>query len=54
MNINRDKLRRVGRVLGARTDTEAVDLALGLVLANSEIEAAIEALAGKLPDFQVS
>lgn len=53
MNIDRDKLRKARQALGTRTDTEAVDRALDLVLANSEINAAIDAAFGQLPDFSV-
>jgi hypothetical protein len=54
MNINREKVRRVRRVLGTKTDTEAVDRALDVVLANTEINTAIDACFGQIPNFKVS
>lgn len=53
MNIDREKLRDARRVLGTKTDTEAVEQALDLVLANAEVNAAIDAVFGRLPDFRV-
>jgi hypothetical protein len=53
MNVNRDKLKRVRRILGTKTDTEAVEKALDVVLANSEIESAIDAVFGQFPDIKV-
>ncbi len=53
MEIDRDKLQRARRVLGARTDTETVDQALSLVIANQEIEQAINETFGSVPDFRV-
>lgn len=54
MNINREKLRKARRVLGTKTDTEAVDRALDIVLSNAEINATIDAVFGKLPEFKVT
>ena len=53
MNLDREKVRRVRRALGTKTDTEAVDRALDVVLANAEIESAIDASFGQLGDFKV-
>ena len=53
MNLDRDKVRRVRKALGTKTDTEAIDRALDVVLANAEIEAVIDATFGQLPDFKV-
>jgi hypothetical protein len=53
MHINRDKLRRVRRILGTKTDTEAVEKALDVVLSNAEIERAIDSVFGEIPDFKV-
>ena len=53
MNIDRSKIRRVRLILGAATDTEAVDKALDSVLANQEIQAAIDETFGAVPDFEV-
>lgn len=53
LNLDRDKVRRVRRVLGSKTDTEAIDQALDVVLANAEVEAIIDASFGQLMDFKV-
>lgn len=53
MNLDKEKVRRVRRALGTKTDTEAVDRALDVVLANAEIESAIDASFGQLTDFRV-
>jgi hypothetical protein len=54
MNIDREKLRKARRVLGTKTDTEAVDKALDIVLSNAEINSTIDALFGQLPDFKIT
>jgi hypothetical protein len=46
MAIDRDKLRRARRILRAKNDTQTVDQALSIVIANKEIEAAIDAFVG--------
>ena len=53
MRINRDKLKRVRRILGANSDTEAIEKALDVVLANSEIGRAIDSIFGQMPEFKV-
>ena len=53
MNLDREKVRRVRRALGTKTDTEAIDRALDVVLANSEIQASIDSIFGQFPDFKV-
>lgn len=53
MNIDRSKVRRVRQILGAATDTEAVDRALDSVLTNQEIQTAIDQTFGAIPDFEV-
>ena len=53
MNLDRSKIRRVRHVLGTKTDMEAVDRALDVVLANAEIEAAIAEAFEQSPDFNV-
>ena len=53
MNIDRSKVRRVRRILGAAPDPEAVDKALDSVLSNQEIRAAIDQAFGAIPDFEV-
>ena len=54
MNIDREKLRRARRILGTKTDTEAVDKALDVVLSNAEIELAIDSIFGQIPKVDVS
>lgn len=54
MNLDKEKVRRVRRALGTKTDTEAIDRALDIVLANAEIESAIDASFGQLPNFKVT
>ncbi len=53
MNLDREKVRRVRRALGTKTDTEAIDRALDVVLANAEIQDAIDQAFGQLPDIKV-
>ena len=47
VRIDQVKLDRARRLLGARTETEALDRALGLVVAEGEIDAALKKLRGK-------
>ena len=47
VRIDQVKLDRARRLLGARTETEALDRALGLVVAEGEIDAALMKLRGK-------
>jgi hypothetical protein len=53
MEIDSEKLRKARLIFAAETDTETVDRALALAIANSEIEKAIELSFGSLPDFEV-
>ncbi len=46
LNIDQGKLDRAVEVLGAATETEAVDRALSLVLLRDELLAGVEAIAG--------
>lgn len=54
MNIDREKLRKARRALGTKTDTEAVDRALDMVLSNAEINAAIDSIFGSFPDYKLT
>jgi hypothetical protein len=47
VRIDQAKLDRAKRLLDARTDTEAVDRALSLVVSEGEIDAALRGLRGK-------
>ncbi|MBI4404507.1 MAG: hypothetical protein HY537_10115 [Deltaproteobacteria bacterium] len=53
MEIDAEKLRKARVILAAKTDTQAVDRALELAIANAEIEKAIEQSFGSLPNFEV-
>lgn len=53
MNLDKEKVRRVRRALGTKTDTEAVDRALDVVIAHSEIGAVIDQVFGQMTDFEV-
>jgi len=46
LNIDQGKLDRAVEVLGAATETEAVDRALSLVLLRDELLAGVESIAG--------
>ena len=54
MDIDRQKLRKARKILELDTDTETVDMALNLLIINSEIEKGILDSFGKIPDFQVN
>jgi hypothetical protein len=54
MDIDRSKLAKARRILGSDTDTQTIDRALDMVIANQEIGSAIEAVFGSMPDFGVS
>ena len=45
MDMDAEKLARAQQALGARTETEAVDLALDYVLFQSDVDGALERLA---------
>ncbi len=47
VRIDQVKLRRAKRFLDAKTDTEALDRALSLVVAEGEIDTALRAVRGK-------
>ncbi len=53
MEIDGNKLHKARRILGAKNDTQAVDQALSLVIANKEIENAIGEFFGAIPDFEI-
>ena len=46
--LDTSKIKRVRKLLGAATDTEAVDTALDILLGNSEVTKIHKKLAGKL------
>jgi Arc/MetJ family transcription regulator len=45
--LDENKIRRVMRILGVRTETEAIDAALNLVVFRKEILKSLEKVAGK-------
>ena len=47
VRIDQTKLNKARRVLGAATDTEALDRALTLVVSEAEVNAALRQAAGK-------
>ncbi len=51
MDMDAHKLERVRKIFGVPTDTQAVDRALEMVLANEEISQAIDEAFGAVPDF---
>ncbi len=52
MEISKHKLDVAKNILGAKNDTQTVDEALSMVIANKEIEKAIKNLFGSMPDFE--
>ena len=53
MEIDKSKLSKARRILGSDSDTQTVDRALDVIIANQEIGSAIETVFGSLPDFEV-
>ena len=47
VRIDQAKLEKARKVLGARTETEALDRALTLVVTEGQIDAALRAVGGK-------
>jgi hypothetical protein len=45
--LDENKIRRVGSILGTKTETEAIDAALNLVVFRREILKSLEKVAGK-------
>jgi len=52
MEINKQKLIVAKKILGAKNDTQTVDEALSMIIANKEIEKAINNLFGSVPNFE--
>ncbi len=50
--MDRAKVRKLRQAFGTKTDTETVDQALSLALANIEIDLAIDQIFGRIPDIQ--
>ena len=49
---SKHKLDVAKKILRAKNDTQTVDEALSMVIANKEIEKAIKNLFGSMPDFE--
>jgi hypothetical protein len=47
VRIDQDKLAKARKVLDARTDTEALDRALDLVVSEAEVDAELRRIGGK-------
>jgi hypothetical protein len=47
VRIDEVKLKKAKRILGARTDTEALDRALSVIVAEGEIDEALREMGGK-------
>jgi hypothetical protein len=47
IHLNQAKLKRAKQVLGAKTETEALDRALDIVVAEADIDASLKAARGK-------
>ena len=48
LKLDQEKIDKVRKILGAKTDTDAVDKALSQVIADTEIDMVLNKLAGKL------
>jgi Arc/MetJ family transcription regulator len=46
-HLDQAKLKRAQEILGTQTETETLDQALGLIVAEAEIDAALKAVRGK-------
>lgn len=47
------KRARARRILGSESDSQTVDRALDVIIANQEIGAAMEGVLGSMPDFKI-
>lgn len=48
LKLDQEKIDKVRKILGAKTDTDAVDKALSQVIADTEIDMVLKKLAGQL------
>lgn len=48
LKLDQEKIDRVRKILGAKSDTDAVDKALSQVIADTEIDLVLKKLGGKL------
>lgn len=47
LQLDQDKLDQAKRILGANTETEALDRALGIVVSEAEVDRALKKVRGK-------
>jgi len=52
LRVDAHKLKKAKRILGSESDVDALNKALALVIANEEMESAIEKAFGALPLFE--
>jgi len=45
--LDQDKIRRVRKIVNAKTDTEAITMALDIIIENTKIETMLESIKGK-------
>lgn len=48
LKLDQEKIDKVRKILGAKTDTDAVDKALSQVITDTEIDMVLKKLSGKL------
>ena len=47
LRLDQDKIKRVKRLLNAKTETEAIEKALDIILAEEEVDKALKKVGGK-------
>lgn len=52
LRVDADKLKKARRILGSHSDVDTLNKALAMVIANQEMESAIEKAFGTLPLFE--
>jgi hypothetical protein len=45
--LDQDKIRRVRKIVNAKTDTEAITMALDIIIENTKIETMFDSIKGK-------
>ena len=48
LKLDQEKIDKVRKILGSKTDTDAVDKALSQIIADTEIDMVLKKLAGRL------
>ena len=54
MEVDKAKLAKARRILGAQSDTQTIDKALDTILADQEIGEAMETAFGTIPDIELT